>query len=122
MRSWPVVPTPAVLGTQVYAVPCNASDTTTLGWAYDPDSKMIRGPGVNQCLAVANGTQLRLSPCASSGDRTSQQFTIGANKTLVPATLPDEPDTYRDVRMAEIAMQLSEEAEAALSGTAAAVT
>ena len=37
-----MVPTPAVLGTQVYAVPCNASDTTQLGWAYDPDSKMIR--------------------------------------------------------------------------------
>jgi len=72
---------PAVVGGQVYALPCNDSDTTQKEWSYDAKSKVVRGPG-GKCLDSTSGaeTPIFLNNCNESNVR--QKFTIGDDGTI----------------------------------------
>jgi hypothetical protein len=80
VRSWfPSTPPPPVLGSNVYATLCNASDPTQGAWRFVSANHSIVGP-TNHCLDASNVTQLQLLPCDSASP--AQNFTYGGADLL----------------------------------------
>ncbi len=66
---------PDAPGAFVLALPCNASDATQQGWAYDSGRKSITFGG--QCVDASDNDQLKLATCASTDQ---QKFNYNAQK------------------------------------------
>eukprot|EP00730_Choanoeca_flexa_P018862 TRINITY_DN9194_c0_g1_i1.p1 TRINITY_DN9194_c0_g1~~TRINITY_DN9194_c0_g1_i1.p1 ORF type:complete len:557 (+),score=83.14 TRINITY_DN9194_c0_g1_i1:198-1673(+) len=86
--SSPVLPTP---GSGVYAVPCDATDGTQVGWYYDNTTMAVLSP-TRKCLDGST-TDLSVQDCTQSSE---QQFTFPAG-AAAPICRKDQATRCVDV-------------------------
>merc|ERR1719262_1932585 len=65
VKTWAPQAPNVTAGGFVYAVPCDARDSTQSGWSYENSTNVVKGPG-GKCLDGSNIKELELKSCDGS--------------------------------------------------------